>query len=58
MTLLAAASRADLDTLTGVLLLVLVLASAAVTVWLLYRGAWVAALAGAVITALFAVFLL
>lgn len=58
MNLLAAASRADLDTLTGVLLVLLVLVCAAVTVWLLYRGAWVAALAGAVVTILFAVFLL
>lgn len=56
--LVARASEHDLNSLLAVLLVLAVIAGAGITLWLLSRGAWVAALAGAVITILFAVFLL
>lgn len=57
LALLARANAHDFDSLVAVLIALAILAGVGITLWLLYKGAWVAALAGAVITILFAVFL-
>jgi hypothetical protein len=56
--LTAAATKGDLGTLVAVLLAIAVLACAGVTIWLLYRGLWLAGAVAALVTVLFAVFLL